>query len=98
MPFDLPMPKLTDTLPTGATWVVIVVVIGVVISLIAARGYDTVAKAANWMSPFIVLAFLACGIVALGQLGVRSFADFWNIWGAGSEPFPDKLSTPSGTW
>ncbi len=91
VPFNLPMPKLTDTLPTGAAWVVIVVIIGVVISLIAARGYDTVAKAANWMSPFIVLAFLACGIVALGQLGVRSFADFWAIWGEGSEPFPGQI-------
>ena len=91
VPFDLPMPKLTATLPTGAAWVVIVVIIGAVISVVAARGYDTVAKAANWMSPFIVLAFLACGIVALGQLGVRSWADFWNVWGAGSEPFPGQI-------
>jgi len=43
------------------------------------------------MSPFIVLAFLACGIVALGQLEVSSFADFWNIWGEGSEPFPGQI-------
>ena len=91
VPFNLPMPKLTDTLPTGVTWVVIVVVIGAVISVIAARGYDTVAKAANWMSPVIVLAFLACGIVALGQLGVSSFTDFWNIWGEGSDPFPGQI-------
>ncbi|MGB3780821.1 MAG: hypothetical protein WA960_20830 [Tunicatimonas sp.] len=91
VPFDLPMPKLTDTLPTGVTWVVIVVTIGAVISLIAARGYDTVVQAANWMSPFIVLAFLACGIVALGQLDVHSFADFWAIWGEGSEPFPGQI-------
>ena len=91
VPFDLPMPKLTDTLPTGVTWVVIVVIIGAVISVIAARGYDTVAQAANWMSPFIVLAFLACGIVALRQLEVSSFADFWAIWGEGSEPFPGQI-------
>ena len=91
VPFDLPMPKLSDTLPTGITWVVVVVMIGAVISVIAARGYDTVTRAANWMSPFIVLAFLACGIVALGQLGVSSFADFWAIWGEGSEPFPGQL-------
>lgn len=91
IPFGMEMPKLSDTTPNGMTWVVIVIIIGAVISLIAARGYDTVSKAANWMSPIIVLAFLACGIVALGQLGVGSFTDFWNIWGEGSEPFPGQI-------
>ena len=91
IPFDMPMPKLTDTLPNGSTWIVIVLLIGMAISVIAAKGYDTVIKAANWMSPIIVLAFLACGVVALGQLGVSSFSDFWNIWGEGSEPFPGQI-------
>ncbi|OIP45848.1 MAG: hypothetical protein AUK46_11130, partial [Flavobacteriaceae bacterium CG2_30_31_66] len=91
IPFDMPMPKLTDTLPNGITWIVIVILIGAVISIIAARGYDTVSKAADWMSPFIVVAFLACGIVAINQLGVTSFAEFWSIWGEGSEPFPGQI-------
>ncbi|MGB5943026.1 MAG: hypothetical protein WBG71_09105 [Leeuwenhoekiella sp.] len=91
IPFDMEMPKLTDTTPNSATWVIIVIAIGAVISLIAARGYSTVAKAANWMSPIIVLAFIACGIVALIQLDVNSFSDFWNIWGEGSEPFPGQV-------
>ncbi len=91
IPFDMPMPKLTDTVPNGVTWVIIVILIGAVISLIASKGYDTVSKAANWMSPLIVLAFLACGIVALNQLGVASLSDFWNIWGEGSEPFPAQI-------
>jgi purine-cytosine permease-like protein len=91
IPFDMPMPKLTDTMPNGITWVVIVIIIGAVISIIAAKGYDTVSKAANWMSPLIVLAFVACGIVALTQLNVNSFSDFWNIWGEGSEPFPGQI-------
>lgn len=90
IPFNMPMPKLDDTLPNGMTWVIIVLVIGAVISIIAARGYDTVTKAANWMSPVIVLAFVACGIVALGQLGVDSFSKFWDIWGTGSDPFPGQ--------
>ena len=91
IPFDMPMPKLTDTMPNGFTWIVIVILIGAVISIIAARGYDTVTKAANWMSPIIVIAFIACGVVALGQLNVSSFSDFWNIWGEGSEPFPGQI-------
>ncbi len=91
VPFDMPMPKLTDTLPNGIVWVVIVLCIGLVISLIAARGYTAVSKAANWMSPFIVLAFLASGIVALGQLGVSDLQGFWSLWGEGSEPFPGQI-------
>lgn len=91
IPFDMPMPKLTDTLPNGITWVVIVLVLGAVISIIAARGYDTVSKAANWMSPVIVIAFLACGVVALNQLGVSSFSQFWDIWGEGRDPFPGQI-------
>ncbi len=91
IPFDMPMPKLTDTLPTGVTWVVVVLLIGAVISIIAARGYDTVSKAANWMSPVIVIAFLACGVVALNQLGISSFHEFWEIWGNGSDPFPGQI-------
>ncbi|WP_299119211.1 hypothetical protein [uncultured Winogradskyella sp.] len=91
IPFDMEMPKLTDTTPNGPTWIIIVIIIGAVISLIASKGYDTVSKAANWMSPLIVLAFVACGVVALGQLGVNSFAEFWDIWGEGSDPFPGQI-------
>ena len=91
IPFDMEMPKLTDTMPNGVTWVIIVLAIGAVISIVASKGYDTVSKVANWLAPLIVLAFLACGIVALSQLGVKDFSDFWNIWGEGSEPFPGQI-------
>jgi nucleobase:cation symporter-1, NCS1 family len=91
IPFDLEMPKLTDTMPNGPAWIAIVVVIGAITTLIAAKGYDTVSKAANWMSPIIVIGFIACGVVALNQLGIQSFSDFWNIWGEGSDPFPGQI-------
>lgn len=91
IPFHMEMPKLTDTTPNGPTWIIIVVIIGAVISLIASKGYDTVSKAANWMSPLIVLAFIACGIKALDQLGVSTFSEFWDIWGEGSDPFPGQI-------
>lgn len=91
IPFNIPMPRLDDTMPNGITWILIVLGIGAVISLIAARGYNTVSKVANWLSPFIVLGFVACGVVALSQLNVGSFADFWNIWGEGGDPFPGQI-------
>ncbi len=91
VPFDMEMPKLTDTTPNSATWVIVVLAIGIVITYVAARGYNMVARAANWMAPLIVLAFILCGIVALNQLGVGSFSDFWQIWGDGSDPFPGQI-------
>jgi NCS1 family nucleobase:cation symporter-1 len=91
IPFDMAMPKLTDTLPNGLTWILIVLGLGVIISLIAAKGFATVSKAANWMSPIIVFGFLAAGIVSLSQLGVGSFSDFWALWGEGSDPFPGQM-------
>ncbi len=91
IPFDMEMPTLEDTLPTGLTWIIIVLAVGAVISIVAAKGYDTVSKAANWMAPLIIIAFIACGVVALGQLGVKSFADFWNVWGEGREPMGDQI-------
>ena len=91
VPFDMEMPKLTDTMPNGVTWVIIVLVIGAIISIVAAKGYNTVASVANYMAPLIVLAFIACGWVSLKQLGIGSFQDFWNIWGEGSEPFPGQI-------
>lgn len=90
IPFNMEMPKLTDTMPNSLSWVVIVLVIGAIISIIAAKGFNMVSKAANWMSPLIVLAFIACGIVSLNQLEVHSFSQFWDIWGEGRDPFPGQ--------
>ncbi len=91
IPFDMEMPKLTDTTPNGATWVMVVLALGAMFTLIAAKGYNTVSKAANFLSPVIVLGFLLAGIVALKQLNVSTFTDFWNVWGEGSEPFPGQI-------
>lgn len=91
IPFNMEMPKLEDTMPNGITWIVIVLLLGAGVALIAARGYNAVAKAANWMTPLVVVCFFACGVVALGQLGVKDFAGFWAIWGEGGDPFPGQI-------
>ncbi len=91
IPFNMQMPKLSDTLPNGLTWIIIVLVSGSLISLIAAKGFATISRAANWMSPLIVLGFIAAGMVSLSQLNVDSFSDFWSIWGTGSKPFPGQI-------
>ncbi|MCB0839406.1 MAG: hypothetical protein KDD99_22195, partial [Bacteroidetes bacterium] len=91
IPFDMDMPKLDDTMPNGLPWVLVVLAVGAVISLVAARGYNSVARFANVAAPWMVVVFLVCGIVAMKGLGVASFSDFWNIWGEGGDPFPGQI-------
>lgn len=79
IPFNMKMPGLNDWLPNSAGWIVAVLAVGAVISIVAAKGYDAVARFANIAAPWMVLVFLACGIAALPQLGVHSPADFWRV-------------------
>lgn len=94
LPFSMPMPGLNDWLPTSVAWILVVLAVGAVFSFVAARGYDAMARVATAAAPWMVLVFLACGIVALRQLGVTSFADFWSvaqerIW-QGGDPLPGQ--------
>ncbi|MEK9614040.1 MAG: hypothetical protein VW080_08960 [Flavobacteriaceae bacterium] len=91
VPTGLEMPKLTDIMPNSMTWIIVVIIIGGLTTWIAAKGYRMVSKAANWMSPIIIVSFLACGIIAASQLGINSFSDFFSVWGKGSEPFPGQI-------
>jgi len=94
LPLNMPMPSLTDWLPTSLVWVLVVIAIGAVFSYVATRGYDAMVRVANTSAPWMVLVFAACGIVALQQLGVTSLSDFWSvakerIW-TGGDPMPGQ--------
>ncbi len=91
IPFNMDMPSLTDVYPTSLTWVLVVLGVGGVIAIVAAKGYDTVARFANIAAPWMILIFAACGIVAMNGLDVHSFDSFWAVWGEGSEPFPGQI-------
>ena len=88
IPFDLEMPRLDDTLPNGPLWIVIVLAVGAVISIVAARGYDSVSRFAGVAAPWMVFVFLACGIVAMAGLGIGSFGEFWSVWNGTVDGFP----------
>ncbi len=93
--FNFPMPELTDTLPTGAGWVVAVLATGVLFSVVAAYGYRFVSRFANIAAPWMVLMFLAFGIIGLRQMGLESLGDFWHvastvIW-TGGAPQPGQI-------
>ena len=79
IPFGMRMPQLNDWLPNSVGWVLAVGVVGVVISVVAARGYEAVARFANVAAPWMVLVFLACGLVSLSYFEVGSLAEFWQV-------------------
>lgn len=92
--FDFPMPALDDTLPNSAGWVIAVVAVGALISIVAAKGYRFVARFANLAAPWMILVFLAFGLVGLRQLGITNVGDLWHeaetvIW-KGGEPLPGQ--------
>jgi purine-cytosine permease-like protein len=93
--FGFAMPQLEDVYPTGLGWILAVAGIGAAVTIVAAYGYAFVARVANIASPWMVLVFIAFGLVGLRQLGVDSLADLWPkakevIW-TGGEPLPGQV-------
>jgi len=98
---EFPMPKFNDFYPNSAGWVMSVLAVGALISIVAAYGYRMVAKFANIAAPWMVLVFLAFGLVALKQFidasgrTVSSAGDLWKlaegfIW-RGGDPLPGRI-------
>src|SRR5512147_2760520 len=77
--FKFRMPQLTDTLPTGAGWVAAVLVTGALFSVVAAYGYRFVSRFANIAAPWMVLVFVAFGIIGLREMGLTRLGDFWRV-------------------
>ena len=99
--FDFPMPRLTDLYPNSLGWIVAVLAIGAVIAVVAAYGYAFVARIANYAAPWMVLVFVAFGLVGLREFlnatgaEVRSAGDVWQlantaIW-KGGDPLPGQV-------
>ncbi|MBK1828625.1 purine-cytosine permease family protein [Haloferula rosea] len=80
IPFKIEMPTIETVYPNSAAFVVIVLLVGAVIAVVAAKGYETVARFANVASPWMVLVFLACGFVALKQIGAANWEGLNGIW------------------
>jgi purine-cytosine permease-like protein len=98
---DFPMPGLNDVYPNSVGWVLAVLGVGAAISVVAAYGYETVARIANIAAPWLVVVFIAFGLIGFRQFmdatgtQVRSFADFWQlasevIW-KGGEPLAGRV-------
>jgi purine-cytosine permease-like protein len=79
IPFNIPMPKLTDMYPTSVGWVVTVFGVGAVITLVAILGYERIARFANIAAPWMIGVFLAAALAVLPELGAASLSDFWKV-------------------
>jgi len=79
IPFNMQMPELNAWMPNSLGWIVAVFAVGAVISIVAAKGYETVARFANVAAPWMVLVFFACGIVSLPHFGITTFGEFWEV-------------------
>lgn len=61
----------------------LVVIVGIVIAIVAASGYKTVARFANIAAPWMIVIFAACGIVSLAQMEATNWTSlsegkFWS--------------------
>src|SRR5262245_17582058 len=65
--FGFAMPGLGDLYPTGLGWVLAVLAIGAAVTVVAAYGYEFVSRVANISAPWMVLVFIAFGLVGLRQ-------------------------------
>ena len=99
--FKFDMPGLNDLYPNSVGWVIAVLVVGGMIAVVAAYGYQTVAKIGNIASPWMVLVFIIFGLVGLRQfidktgVDVKNLADLWalantHIW-KGGDPLPGQV-------
>lgn len=99
--FDFPMPGLSDRLPNSVGWAVAVLAVGSLIALVAATGYRWVARIANLAAPWMVLVFIAFGLIGLRDFivatdaQVHGLGDLWElaetaIW-KGGEPLPGQV-------
>ncbi|EDY82791.1 hypothetical protein VDG1235_2414 [Verrucomicrobiia bacterium DG1235] len=63
--FDFPMPGLSDIFPNSLAWVVATLSLGVCVAFVAATGYKFVSRFANYAAPWMVLVFIAFGLIGL---------------------------------
>lgn len=75
VPFGIFYDTPEATFGLGApSFTLLVIIVGSVMALVAASGYETVAKVANVAAPWMIAVFAACGLVALHQMGASSWS------------------------
>jgi purine-cytosine permease-like protein len=79
LPFDMPMPQLSDTYPTSISWILIVILVGSVVTTLAILGFERISHFARVCVPWMFLVFVAAAVAVLPRLGCNSLSDFWRV-------------------
>lgn len=76
----------TEWYPTDVKFVLVVIVLGIIVTLVAANGFEAVAKFSSVCVPWMIIVFLAGFCVVIPQLmeitgasGIHSFGDFMQL-------------------
>ncbi|RPJ26136.1 MAG: hypothetical protein EHM35_15100 [Planctomycetaceae bacterium] len=98
--FHFEMPALDDLYPNSVGWVIAVLVSGAMIAVVAAYGYQIVAKVGEIAAPWMVLVFIAFGLVGFRQFidatgaQVTSLSEVWTLATTqickGGDPLPGQ--------
>ena len=79
LPFNMPMPSLSDRYPTSITWVLTVFGVGTVVTVLAILGFEKLSRFAKVCAPWMLFVFIAAGVAVLPSLGCTSLGDFWRV-------------------
>lgn len=71
------MPGFADTMPTGIAWSAVVLIIGACMTAVAVRGYNVVARVANYAAPWMFLVFVACALATWPKLESHEISNIW---------------------
>lgn len=75
VPFDIKFDVPSNMFGlSNPSFTALVAIVGVVITVVAAGGYERVARVANIAAPWMIAVFAACGIVSLAQMEATSMA------------------------
>lgn len=75
----------TEWYPTDIKFILVVVILGIIVTLVAANGFNAVSKFSSICAPWMIVTFLAGIFVVLPQLlevtggQIHTFSDFMNL-------------------
>ena len=80
------IPIQREWYPTSVGFVIIVLIIGIIITLVAANGFDAVSQFSSCCVPWMIIIFFVGAVAALPQLAqatgvsINSIGDVWTIF------------------
>ena len=76
----------TEWYPTDIKYIIVVIILGAIVTIVAANGFNAVAKFSSVCVPWMIIVFAAGFFVVVPQLialtgnpGIHSFSDFMNL-------------------